>query len=392
MNYHIITQEKFFDEYIEDIYRLHLEDNNVIWVRGNKGDSKLLTTSHPVEYLGNNRTDYLKRLSSIQPEDRLFISWYDSFIGGIVLQSKIQNPIYVYLMGAEFYSQPEWWHTGWLLDNKTKRKVYEERLLPRFFPKAKPWRWYRCINWFSFKKRLKKRYLFKLKTIKRIDYIVITEHSGKEVELVKKLYPGCHAEHVIGCFGQNFELASTRELKPIPEEIAGIKVLFGNSSDPTGNHLDALSYLKKKVKSSVDIFSFLSYGDAACRQWVVEYGSRLFGDRFHPVLQYMGREEFVDFMQTMDVVMMYHNRQQAEGNIMTALVLGKPVFMKTTNPQYFMLKSMGVKPVYDVQKMHETDLIQAIRDAQKFREETMSIIDREYSRESRLLHLRDLLC
>lgn len=34
MNYHIITQEKFFNTYIEDIYRLGLQDENVIWVRG----------------------------------------------------------------------------------------------------------------------------------------------------------------------------------------------------------------------------------------------------------------------------------------------------------------------------------------------------------------------
>lgn len=96
-------------------------------------------------------------------------------------------------------------------------------------------------------------------------------------------------------------------------------------------------------------------------------------------------------MQGMDVIMMFHNRQQAEGNIMTALTLGKPVFMKPMNPQYDMLRRMGVKPVYDVREMHKVDLRAAIADAQAHREETMAAIDAEYSDASRQDNLKVLL-
>ena len=391
MNYHIITQEKFFNTYIEDIYRLGLQDDNVIWVRGEKRKNVFFQTNRPVEYLGEDRRHYEEKLEQLNPEDRLFVSWYDARIGTAILLSKIKNPVYVYLMGAEFYSMPYWWHAEWLFDPLTKRKVKKTRLYPRFFPKGRPWQWYRCLNWWKFKREVRKEYAWKLKTIKRIDYIVITEHSGPEVELVKRLYPGCRAQHVVGTFDQNYDIAKSLPLSAVPGEGTPLKILFGNSSDPNGNHLDAFRYLKVKVKGPYEIYTFLSYGDPEAKEWALKCGRKLFGDAFHPVTDYMDKNTFVQFMQQMDVVMMFHNRQQAEGNIMTALTLGKPVFMKPMNPQYDMLKRMGVKPVYDVREMHKVDLRKAIADAQLHREETMAAIDAEYSDASRLAHLKDLL-
>ena len=391
MNYHIITQEKFFNTYIEDIYRLHLEDENVIWVRGKEGRSDFFHTDRPIEYFGGRFGCLVEKLKSLQPGDKLFVSWYDTKIGNAILRSGISNPVYVYLMGAEFYSFPYWWHSTWLFDPMTKRKLYGERLWPRFFPKGKPWLWYRGKNWWKFKREVRKEYEQKLETVKRIDYIVITEHSGPEVELVKRLYPGCKAKHAIGTFDQNFDIAKALPSSSVPSEGVPIKILFGNSSDPTGNHLDGFHYLKDKVRDSFEVFSFLSYGDPVAKEWALQSGRELFGDSFHPVTEYMDKEAFVRFMQGMDVVMMFHNRQQAEGNIMTALTLGKPVFMKPMNPQYDMLLRMGVKSVYDVHGMHKVDLRQAIREAQENRTLTMQAIEREYSDQSRLDHLKALL-
>ena len=238
---------------------------------------------------------------------------------------------------------------------------------------------------------MQKEYAWKLKTVRRIDYIVITEHSGPEVELVKRLYPGCKAQHVVGCFDQNFDIAKSLPMSDVPGKDAPLKILFGNSSDPNGNHLDAFRYLKDKVKGPYEVYTFLSYGDPEAKEWALESGKKLFGDAFHPVLDYMDKESFVRFMQQMDVVMMFHNRQQAEGNIMTGLALGKPVFMKPLNPQYDMLKRMGVKSVYDVREMHKIDLREAIALAQANRAETMAAIEAEYSDAARLAHLKVLL-
>ena len=390
MNYHIIVQEKFFDEYIEDIYRIHEEHNNVIWVRGNKGDNCYLTTNRPIEYLGNDLNYLQNKLLTLKPEDKLIVSWYTTDIGQLILDMQLPNKLYVYLLGAEFYSMPYDWHLDWLLDPMTKRMFYQTIYMPWYFPLKRPWRWYRIIDWFKFKKRLRKEYEQKLKTIQRIDYIVITEHSDKELDFVRKLYPGTHFKHCIGCFDQNFDIAKGYAVKTLPSEGEPYKIIFGNSSDPNGNHIDAINYMVGNFKNDYEVYSFLSYGEERSKQWTLKYAEKKLGGKFHPVMEYMNRVQFVEFMSKMDLLMMFHNRQQAEGNIMTALVLGKPVFFKPKNPQFEMLKRMGVESVYDVREMHKINWREAILKAQRDREKTIEIIEREYSRDNRLNNLKKM--
>lgn len=395
MIYHIIIQDKFFETYIEDIYRLHEETNNVIWVRGDKGQSPYFHTTHEVEYLGNNSEHIVEKLKVLKPEDKLIIAWYDLYIGRVVMASQISCPIYVYLLGADFYGEPEWWHVNWLYDKKTKKRFLKEYYYPIFLRKHRLSRIGKYIDDFKryrvLKKTTRQDYEDKNKSLSYVDYIVLTEHSGPEIEFVKQLYPACHAQHIPGVFDQNFDIAKQLDMKSVPDGKQPIKILFGNSSDPTGNHIDAFDYIAKNIKCDYEIYSFLSYGDKKCKDWAIAYGKEVLGDKFHPVVDFMDKVSFVKFMNEMDVIMMFHNRQQAEGNIMTSLVLGKPVFMKPANPQYGMLKRMGVVPVYDVRTMHEMDLIEAIRCAQQHRQETIKHVGAEYSMETRLKHLEKII-
>lgn len=388
MNYHIIPQDKFFESYIEDIYRIHQEENNTIWVRGVKGESPYFHTDRPVEYLGTEITVYREHFQRIKTEDKLFICWYDSFIGKLVLQTEVSAALYVYLMGADFYSQPMGWHDKWLFDPITKRKVKKERFYPVFFPIRKPWRWYR---WFGYNKRLIQQYKEKLETIKRIDYLVLPEHSIEEINLVKKLYPGFKAQHRVGTFDQNFDLSTNLPMKNAPSEGEPIKIILGNSSDPSGNQLDAIHYLKKSLSAPYDVFCLLSYGDLEVRQWICDYGEKELAENFHVVTDFFNKDGFVAFLNDADVVVMYHNRQQAAGTIMTALTLGKPVFIKAQSPIYDLLVRLGVKSIYDVSVLSTVSLREAIIEAQANREDTVKRIAYEYSTESRLKHLNDLL-
>ena len=58
---------------------------------------------------------------------------------------------------------------------------------------------------------------------------------------------------------------------------------------------------------------------------------KAFGEDFYPIVDFMTRADYLDFLMDKDAVVMFHNRPQAVGNIMTALVLGKPVFIKKSN-------------------------------------------------------------
>ena len=93
----------------------------------------------------------------------------------------------------------------------------------------------------------------------------------------------------------------------------------------------------------------------------------------------------------MNIVVMFHNRQQAVGNIITALVLGKPVFMKADNVVYKMLKSIGVSSVYDIEMIANRPISEYIDEARDKRKNTIEIIKNVYSKELRLKYLRELL-
>lgn len=391
MNYHIIIQDKFFNDYIEDIYRIHEEHNNVILVRGEKGGSSFFRTERPVEYIGKNSHEISERLLRINPDDHIIVAWYDLFIGEIICKLNLPNKLFVYPLGADFYGEPEWWHDKWVYDPMTYRKYLRTEMYPRFFSK-RPWRWYRGYRWFIFKHEMKKQYLQKLETIKRIDYIIMPEHSLRSYEFVKSIYPSLKARRVCGTFNQNVDKAINYGLKPIPNENEPMKILLGNSSDPTGNHLDAIKFLCNRLERNSEIFCLLSYGDTASRDWTMEYGKRVFGERFHPILDYMQRDEFVSFMQSMDVVIMYHNRSQAAGNVMTAITLGKPVFMKPNSTLFSNVQSIGVSSVYSVQQIGVCNIRETIKEAQSNRQHNISLIESEYSDETRLKHLKALLC
>ena len=391
MNYHIIKQDKFFNDYIEDIYRIHEEDNNVILVRGEEGECPFFDTDRPVEYIGKNPEMIAKRLGCLLPDDRIIVAWYDLFIGEIICRLNLENKLFVYSLGADFYGEPEGWHDKWVFDPMTYRKYMRAEVLPRFFSK-RPWRWYRGYKWFVFKHEMKEQYRKKLETIRRIDYLIMPEHSLKSYDFVKRVYPSLKAKRVCGTFNQNVDRAMSYGLKPVPKRDEPLRVLLGNSSDPTGNHLDAIKFLSGNLEKDSQIYCLLSYGDMASRDWTIAYGRKVFGDRFHPILNYMQKDEFVSFMQSMDFVVEYHNRSQAAGNIITALTLGKPVFMKPQSTFFSHLNAIGVNSVHEVQKIGDCNLREIIKDAQNNKSENVRLIELEYSDETRLKHLKALLC
>ncbi|MGN1240165.1 MAG: hypothetical protein ACI4TV_04750, partial [Paludibacteraceae bacterium] len=114
-------------------------------------------------------------------------------------------------------------------------------------------------------------------------------------------------------------------------------------------------------------------------------------DNFYPITEYMPRADYLNFLMDMDAIAMYHNRQQAVGNIMTALVLGKPVFMKRSNIVYGFLKSIGDLPVYDISLLNGQMFVKSISEAQIKRTQTITLIENLYSNRLRLELLKNLL-
>ncbi len=395
MNYHIFPANIFFETYIEDIYNLHLEDENVFWVRGEKNGNAYLNTLRPLIYIGNDEAPIISLLHTVKPTDRLFVSWYDIFIGKCILKSQIECKLYVYLMGGDFYCDPPGYHDNWLYDRQT-RKVVKRLSLAQIKIRYNPRNWHKTFNeihtYLKNKHSITSHYNEKLETIKRIDYIITTPNNTSELNLIKKLYTTFHAQHKNGVFEQNVDLTQKIPLNlSIHQSCSSVKILLGNSATAENNHIDAYNFIKDTIHQAYDIYVPLSYGDDNYSKILQKKTTKELGGRFHPITQYMKKQDYINLINSMDIVVMYHNRQQAYGNIITSLMLGKPVFMKKTNAAYTTLKSFGIPGLFDTNSLIDGDIDELIRSAHNNIKETQKILIDIFSKQQRIQYLLQLL-
>ena len=135
-----------------------------------------------------------------------------------------------------------------------------------------------------------------------------------------------------------------------------INVLVGNSTDPTNEHLSIFDMLEGEIEFINKIFCPLSYGTYdEYRDEVIIEGTRRFGDKFVPLTELMVIEKYVDFLKTIDVAVFNHNRQQAMGNTLTLLGLGKIVYMRTGTNSYESLTKRGFA-VFDNKLIKESGI------------------------------------
>lgn len=120
-------------------------------------------------------------------------------------------------------------------------------------------------------------------------------------------------------------------------------IQVGNSSDPSNNHEEVLVYLSKINNKNFKVFCPLAYGCEETKNKIIKIGEELLGDKFVPITNMMNFEEYNDYMARIDIAIFNHDRQQAMGNIIGLLSLGKKVAIKETITPYHYLTEMGVK-------------------------------------------------
>ena len=107
-----------------------------------------------------------------------------------------------------------------------------------------------------------------------------------------------------------------------------LHVIIGNSAFATNYHIEALRIISRFRQEPCEVYCPLSYGDNQYRDEVIEVGKNTFGSAFHPIIDYMEKENYVAFLSTMDVGLFFNDRQQAMGNISILLNLGKKVYLR----------------------------------------------------------------
>lgn len=125
--------------------------------------------------------------------------------------------------------------------------------------------------------------------------------------------------------------------------VCGSDILVGNSATPENNHIEAFLSLAKLDLSGRRVIVPLSYGDVFYAKKVCEMGERILGSNFYPLRDFMPLSKYNEIISSCRWIVMNHRRQQALGNVSTALYQGASVFLRRENPIFDFYSSMGVK-------------------------------------------------
>lgn len=177
--------------------------------------------------------------------------------------------------------------------------------------------------------------------IKRVGHLV--SYVPGDISLAREWYGACGKYHECLMYPSNVvnpELLQRVDQVTISH--SGLNVLVGNSADPSNNHLEVLEILLPFKGENIRIYAPLSYGDQVYAEKVAERGRDLFGDKFVPLTKFMEFEKYIKFLKSVDIVIYNHKRQQAMGNTITLLGLGKTVFMRNDVSQWNLLKSLDL--------------------------------------------------
>lgn len=130
-----------------------------------------------------------------------------------------------------------------------------------------------------------------------------------------------------------------------------INIQLGNSADPTNNHIEVLEKLVKYKNGNIQIYVPLSYGDKEYTKKVIFVGKKIFGDKFIALTEFMPFEKYLEFLSKIDIAIFAHKRQQAMGNIISLLGLGKKVYIRSDITPWELFRNINVK-IYDVKNIN----------------------------------------
>jgi hypothetical protein len=191
----------------------------------------------------------------------------------------------------------------------------------------------------SWKSRLKEQ--LRRLVIRRVGHLV-TYIEG-DVELARQWYGAKGTYHECIMYLSNVVDPRITVEKTQIFAKNGLNILLGNSADPGNNHIEALERLLPYKDQDIKIYAPLSYGGQKHALKVMAYGREWFGDKFVPMTDFMPFERYLEFLNSLDIAIFNHRRQQAMGNTITLLGMGKTIYLKSNASHWRALSSLGIK-------------------------------------------------
>lgn len=287
---HIMVQEKFLAPFI-DFVDVHFgrENHHYVFITSEKYNYGL-TPEHNVEFLYTDDDIFITLRKYMKMAKKIILHglWRDKVDMLLYFNPQLLKKCYWVMWGGDFY-----------------------------FPEKQSW--------------------FKKQVIKKMGYLV-TGTTG-DYTLAKRWYKadGIH----IKCFNYPSNLYKEYSVKKKADNC--IKIQLGNSATQTNNHIEMLQSLTKFKHENIRIYAPLSYGDNNYANEVIKQGKKVFYDKFFPITEFMPLGAYLEFLLDIDIAIFNHERQQAFGNIITLLGMGKKVYIHPKSTLNGLMKEYGLK-------------------------------------------------
>jgi dTDP-N-acetylfucosamine:lipid II N-acetylfucosaminyltransferase len=400
MNYHFFVDDKFFDEYIEELKSIN---NSNVFVFTFESPSKYIKSNDGIHAPYGSQI-LIDIVNEINENDTITIHWFTIEVFNHLIKCIPNNTkVYLQLMGGDFLEVPieagvknrfgDFLYepiTKRYMESKAKHyrnSLFKENLLKfdiNFFTKT-----HILINYlFFFKLNYFKVVKIRKKFLNRLTGIMNWNHY--DVEEIEKLYE-IKLQYIFNTY--NSGLLDVN-FKPKNQKKIGDKLNFlvGNSGGEAGNHLDVFEVLSKFKINNIEIYSSLSYGCKRHIENIINNGYKYFGYKFIPLTEFMKLDEYYDFFDNIDVCVMNHKRTNAGGNIAVCLKKGIPVFLNPKSSIYTFYNNNGVK-IYSINQfknMHYNDLIEIINHERLNAKTNSKRFDELFSIEKRHEKLREI--
>ena len=137
--------------------------------------------------------------------------------------------------------------------------------------------------------------------------------------------------------------------------------MIGNSADSLNEHEEIFHKIAVNISGDFEVHTPLAYGSSIYKQRIIKIGLEMFGADFFPMTEFVNREDYIKYLGSMDAIIFNHPIQQAMGNTITALGLGKAVFLREGTSQWELLIGIGIT-IYSTNEIH----IEKMRDHLSF--------------------------
>lgn len=134
-----------------------------------------------------------------------------------------------------------------------------------------------------------------------------------------------------------------------------LKILLGNSAAASNEHIYALEQLAHLSTDDIEIIVPLNYaGSEDYINQVIAKGRTLFGDKFKAITNMLEKSAYDQLLANVDMTVFAHERQQGLYVAYAMLLMGKPMFLRSSTTSYANLSSLGFS-VQSVEALSEFD-------------------------------------